>query len=90
MEEYKKRLPKKSIGRIAGSHEEDWIRACKGGKEACSNFDYAGPLTETVLVGNIAIRSGKKLDWDGENMKVTNVDEANKYLDRPYREGWSL
>ena len=90
MEEYKKRLPKKSIGRIVGSHEEDWIRACKGDKEACSNFDYAGPLTEAVLVGNIAIRSGKKLDWDGENMKVTNVDEANKYINRPYREGWSL
>ena len=92
MREYKR--PPKTIDRIPDGidgHEQDWVRACKGGKPACCNFDYAGPLTETVLLGNLAIRySGKKLDWDGPNMKVTNVSEANEYIHRQYRQGWTL
>lgn len=84
--------PPKTIPRVGGidNHEQDWIRACKGGKPASSNFDYSGPLTETVVMGNLAIRAGEKLDWDGLNMKVTNVPDANKYVRRPYRQGWSL
>ncbi len=58
MLEYEK--PPKSIPRSPGHHQE-WIEACKGGKPALSNFDYAGPMTETVLLGNIALRTGKKL-----------------------------
>ncbi len=86
--------PPKTLPRIDGGkdgHERNWIQACKGGKPACSNFDYSGPLTETVVMGNLAILNpGKKLSWDGEKMKVTNDDEANTYVNVPYREGWSL
>jgi predicted dehydrogenase len=86
--------PSETLPRIEGGrdgHERNWIRACKGGEPACSNFDYSGPLTETVVMGNLAILNpGKKLYWDGENMKVTNNEEANSYVNMPYREGWSL
>ena len=85
------RRPEKTIARVKGSHEQNWIDACKGGPAACSNFDYAGPFTETVLLGNLAIRNpGVKLDWDGDNMKVTNFDEANALVGRKYRQGYSL
>lgn len=83
--------PPKTIERIPDSHEKDWIRACKGGKPACSNFEYSGPLAETVLMGNLAIKHpGRKLLWDGEKMKITNFPEANEYVRRQYRWGWSL
>ena len=91
MKEYKR--PPKTLPRVKGSHEQNWIDACKGGEPACSNFDYSGPFTEAVVMGNLALRQenlGKKLLWDGENMKVTNDEEANKYVNEPYREGWSL
>jgi hypothetical protein len=89
MQEYQ--LPPKTIPRIDTSHEQDWITACKGGCAACSNFDYSGPFTETVVMGNLAIRNpGNKLLWDGENMKVTNDEEANEYVKPQYRDGWSL
>jgi hypothetical protein len=92
MNEYKQHLPPKTIPRIKGNrHEQNWIDACKGGKPACSNFEYSGPFTESVVMGNLAMRRlGKKLLWDGENMKVTNDDEANKYVDEPRRKGWTL
>ena len=85
------RRPPKTIRRSNG-HCKDWIEACKTGKKeiASANFDYSGPLTETVLLGNLAIRTGKKLLWDGENMKVTNVPEANGHVQRQYRQGWTL
>ncbi len=86
--------PPKTIPRIEngpGGHEQDWIRACKGGPAASSNFDYAGPFTETVVMGNLAVLNpGKKLEWEGENMKVTNDEEANAYVRPNFREGWSL
>jgi len=92
MQEYQR--PEKTIARVDGSeggHERDWIRCCKEGRQPSSSFDYSGPLTETVVMGNLAIRcKGKKLDWDGLNMKVTNVDEANQYVRDQYRQGWSL
>jgi predicted dehydrogenase len=68
----------------------DWLRACKGGQPACSNFDYAGPFTEIVLLGNIALRTGKRIEWDGPNMCSTNCPEAAQYVKKQYREGWSL
>ena len=71
-------------------HYQDWIRGCKGGPKPLANFDFSGPMTETVLLGNIAILTGKKLLWDGPNMKITNVPEANAYLHREYRQGWTL
>jgi len=72
------------------NHYQEWIRACKGGPKPLANFDYSGPLTETILLGNIAARAGRKLFWDGPNFKVTNAPEANEYLKREYREGWRL
>ena len=92
MREYER--PPKTLPRIKGGqsgHERNWIEACKTGGQATSGFDYAGPFTETVVMGNLAIRNlGKKLLWDGENMKVTNDEKANAYVTPEYREGWSL
>ncbi len=82
--------PPKTIPRITGTHEQNWIDACKGGPPACSNFDYAGPLTEVVLLGNIAVRTEGQLEWDGANMKITNNPQANELLRRNYRDGWTL
>jgi predicted dehydrogenase len=87
MKAYK--VPPKTLPRSPGHHNE-WVEACKGGKPAGSNFEFASLLTEVVLLGNVALRAGKKLSWDGENMKVTNDSEANNYLHRSYREGWTL
>jgi predicted dehydrogenase len=72
-----------------GQHEE-WISACKGGDPAGANFEYAGPLTEMVLLGNIAMRAGQPIEWDGKNMKITNCPDAEKYLVKQYRDGWAL
>tara|TARA_Y100000994_G_scaffold85548_1_gene70699 strand:- start:17467 stop:18912 length:1446 start_codon:yes stop_codon:yes gene_type:complete len=91
-------------------HQSKWIDACKAGfnssehKALTSSFDYSGPMTETVLMGNIAIRSymekksglgnafpgRKKLLWDGDAMKITNYEDANKYVTRDYRKGWEI
>jgi Oxidoreductase family, NAD-binding Rossmann fold/Oxidoreductase family, C-terminal alpha/beta domain len=88
--------PPKKLSRSVGHHQE-WIDACKGGQPAGSNFDWAGPLTETVLLGNVGLRpelreelTMKKLLWDGANMHFTNCDDANKYLRTEYRQGWKL
>ena len=89
-------IPPKVLDRSPGHHQE-WIDACKGGKPAGSNFDHAGPLAETVLLGNIALRPELRdkltrvpLLWDSKNLKITNVPEANQFLQREYRKGWSL
>ena len=78
--------------RAEGGHFGSWLAACKGGKPALSNFDYAGPLTETVLLGEVAIHfAGQELQWDTRNMKVTNVEEANgRILGPEPRQGWKL
>ncbi|NQT00844.1 MAG: Gfo/Idh/MocA family oxidoreductase [Planctomycetes bacterium] len=72
------------------NHYQEWIRACKGGPKPSANFDYSGPLSETILLGNVAARAKQKLFWDGPNFRVTNMPDAEKYLKREYREGWSL
>jgi predicted dehydrogenase len=94
MKEYGK--PPQKLPRSPGHHKE-WINACKGGEPARANFDWAGPLTEVVLLGNIALKmekqlyeKGLKLCYDGPNMQVTNLPEANKYIRDEYREGWTL
>lgn len=73
-------------------HREEWIQAIKEDKpEMCmANFGYAGPLTETVVLGCVAMRAQREIKWDGPNMKITNVEAANAYLKREYRNGWSL
>lgn len=81
--------PPKTIPRSIGHHRE-WLQACKGGAAAGANFEFSGPVTEALLLGNVALRVRKKLYWDGANMKVTNVPAANKYIHCYYREGWVL
>ena len=89
MQEYER--PKKTVPRVIGTHEQNWIDAIKGKAKATSPFDYSGPFTETVLLGNLGVWfPGKKLMWDGPNMKVTNLPEANDLVQHHYREGWSL
>jgi len=100
-----------SISLPENGHQADWVAACKEGfgkekhKALTSSFDYSGPLTESVLMGNLAIRSynlreksgsrfkypgRKKLLWDGKNMKITNFEAANQFVKRTYRKGWEL
>jgi predicted dehydrogenase len=78
--------------RITTTHEGNWLDACKGIGEAVSPFSYAGPLTETMLLGIVALRAGQgvRIEWDGESGAVTNNPEAAQYLHRPYREGYTL
>jgi len=80
----------KEYPRVKTTHEKAWIRAAKKGEQPSSNFDYATRLTETVLLGNIAILSGRPIKWDAENLKVTNYEKANRYVRGEYRDGWSL
>jgi predicted dehydrogenase len=89
MKEYKR--PEAKIPRVPGGHYQDWLRAIRANKPAGSNFDYGGPLTEIAQLGIIATKMlGQKLQWDGPNGRFTNSEEANKHLNPPYREGWSL
>ncbi len=86
MDAYKR--PPKTLPRSIG-HRQEWIAACKGGPPAGANFDYSAALTELVLLGNVALRFwDQKLEWNGE--QFTNVPEANQYLHREYRQGWTL
>ena len=71
-------------------HYLEWIAACKGGPRALSNFDYSGPLTEMVLLGNVALRSGKRIEWDAETMRIPNAPDAEKFLRKDYRDGWTF
>ena len=94
-----------TIARVPEGHYLQWVNACIAGhgkKQLSSSFDYAGPLTETILMGNLALRSWnikndkgaftgrKKLLWDAENMKITNFDEANQFVKREYKNNYSL
>jgi predicted dehydrogenase len=84
----------KTIARVETSHEMNWAEACKAGdpKKASSPFSYAAPLTEIMLLPIAALRAGqgRKILYDGANMRVTNVPDANQWLTREYRKGWSL
>ena len=89
--------PDKVFPRLGGadhdnSQKKEWIAACKANQPdlALTNFEYAGLLTEAMLLGNVAIAAGKKIDWDGPNLRVTNAPEAQKLLHREYRKGWTL
>jgi predicted dehydrogenase len=94
-----------TLARVPEGHYVQWVNACIAGygkKELSSSFDYAGPLTETILMGNLALRAWniknekgafigrKKLLWDAENMKITNFDEANAFVKRDYKNNYSL
>jgi hypothetical protein len=95
----------KTLARVPEGHYLQWVNACIAGfgkNKLSSSFDYAGPLTEAILMGNLALRSWnvkdssgkftgrKKLLWDAKNMRITNFDDANQFVKREYREGWKL
>jgi len=90
------KVPEPSIPASPG-HEMEWILACKGGDPAGSNFEWAGPLTETILLGNIALRpemrefqTSECLLYDPETSKFTNMPDANRFFHYEYRAGWNL
>jgi len=87
MREYQR--PPKSLPRCA-SHHRNWLDACKGKGRPSTHFDYAGPLTEFCLMGNVALRAGRKLQLDWRNMKVTNAPAANEFIQPGYREGRTI
>lgn len=86
--------PAKTIPRIPGGeagHEKNWLESIKANKPAISNFDYAGPFAEIVLLGNLAVRFPyRRLLWEGESMKVTNDNDAQGFVTRKYHNGWTL
>ena len=73
-------------------HRQNWAKACKGQAKSTSPFEYASKLTETMLLGIVALKTGQgvQLSYDGEKGEVTNLKEANQYLHREYRKGWIL
>jgi hypothetical protein len=81
--------PPRTLPRSRG-HEREWLDACRGGPPAMSNFDYAGPLAEFVLLGNIATLFDQAIEFDPVAMKIVNSPEADRALRRDYRDGWSL
>src|SRR4051794_11065051 len=89
MRAYKRPEPK--IPRVRGGHQQDWLNAIREGRQAGSPFEYGGRLTEIGLLGVIALRvPGRKLRYDEKAVRFTNCDEANRWLNPPYRGGWSL
>ena len=85
------RRPAPTLPRIPGGHYQDWTDAIRAGKQAGSNFDYGGPLTELALLGVIALRfPNTKLQWDGSRARFANHEAANRWIDPPAREGWEL
>lgn len=83
-------VPAEKYERVKTSHEMNWVGAAKGEVKASSPFEYAARLTETMLLGVVSLRAGGKIYYDGENMRVTNNADANQYLKREFRTGWSL
>ncbi len=71
-------------------HIQEWLSACKTGKQPCANFDVSAPLAEMVLLGNVALLAGKPIEWDSEKLRITNDAGANRFVRREYREGWGL
>jgi predicted dehydrogenase len=89
MVDYKR--PPEIIPRVPGNDPHpDWIRACKGGPKPCSNFEISGPFTEMVLLGNVALRLNKTIEWDSANLRVKNVPDANRLIKKHYRHGWKV
>ena len=81
--------PPKTLPRVE-NHHADWLQACMGGTPACSNFEYGARLTEFILLGVLAIRTGKTIKWDSATMTATNVPAAQAMIQEEYRKGWEL
>ncbi len=85
------RIPRNAFEGDADKRQHlEWIAGCKGGPVPYSNFDIAAYLTEIILLGCVAMRTGRKLEWDGPGMRATNAPEAMQFVKRQYRKGWSL
>ena len=87
MKETKK--PPQVLVRSKGMHA-DWLAACKGGPQPHGGFDYSAKLVEIMAVGNLALRLGKKIEWDAKAGKAVNCPEADAIVHRPYRKGWEV
>ena len=83
------KLPERTVRPLPEYHQA-WIEAIKKGTDTGCPFDYSGPMTEAYLLGNIALKVGQKIEWNAADMKVTNCPEANQFVKREYREGWTL
>ena len=81
--------PEPTIPNSIGHHAE-WVKACKDGSPTTCNFDYAGALTEAVLLANVSYRLGKPLVWDAANLKATNAADAEQFITKEYRQGWAI
>ena len=79
----------KTIRRVP-NEDVEWLQAIKGGPKALSSFDYSGQLTEMVLLGNLAVRLDKKINWNAKTLKATNAPEADELIRRQYRKGWDI
>jgi predicted dehydrogenase len=90
MQEILPSLPAQTLPRIEGGHFDEWLRACKGGPPAGSNFGYAARLTELCLLSNVAVRAGRTLHWDHKAMRVTNAPDANRYVTKSYCPGFGV
>jgi hypothetical protein len=89
-EPFLSRSPGASTGSNHAAHGRDWIRACKGGAAACSNFNLAGPYTEWLVLGAIAVRVEGELKWDAANLRFTNSERANELVKPVFRKGWEI
>lgn len=83
-------MPPETLPRVDGSHYRNWLEACKGGVPACANFDYAGPFTEMVLAGNIALRTGSPVAYDFASGTIQGNPAASALLSKEYQNGWAL
>lgn len=85
-------VPERKIPRIKGTHQDDFLRACKDGQPSSADFNYSGPLTEMVLLGCLAIKAGvgKLVQWDSQALRCSNLPELNTLVKREYRKGWEL
>jgi len=89
MADYKR--PPKTLPRVPGNDPHlDWIRACKGGPAPCSNFEISGPFTEWVLLGNLALRLGQKIQWDSKHLRAIGIPEAEPLIKGSHRHGWKI
>ena len=86
----KKVLPDDPISEDEEDRNDAWINSFKNNTQSPGSFIYAGPVTETILLGAVALRAGKRVDYNSAEMKITNIPDANKYLVREYRKGWEL
>ena len=81
--------PEPTIPRRTEVHE-DWLQAIKNGTQPGCHFGHAGPMAEALLLGNVALKVGRKIEWDAAKLEVTNCPEANRFIRREYREGWGV